>query len=85
LLRTPRFKRTYGGLAPEEALARPPRGFAADTPHIDAIKLKHFFGIVAVDLTKHPSKDLAGDLAGHFRDLLPLMTWLRAATTGKTR
>lgn len=85
LLRTPRFTRTYGGLAPEEALARPPKGFAADTPHIDAIKLKHFFGIVEVDLTKHPPKDLAGDLAGYFRDLLPLMTWLRAATAGKAR
>jgi uncharacterized protein (TIGR02453 family) len=85
LLRTPRFKRTYGGLADEEALARPPKGFAADLPHIDAIKLKHFFGIIEIDLKKHPSKNLAGDLADHFRDLLPMMTWLRAATAGKPR
>ena len=42
----PRFKATYGGLADEDALARPPKGFAADTPHIDAIKLRHFFGMV---------------------------------------
>ena len=81
LLRTPSFKGTYGGLAEEESLARPPKGFAADLPHMDAIKLKHFFGIVEVDLRKHPPKDLAAAVAGYFRDLLPLMTWLRAATT----
>jgi len=79
VLRDARFKRTYGGLAPAESLARPPKGFAADLPHIDAIKLKHFFGIVEVNLAQHPTKDLAGDIARHFRDLLPLMKWLRVA------
>jgi len=79
VLRDARFKRTYGGLAPEESLARPPKGFAADLRHMDAIKLKHFFGIVEVNLVKRPTKDLAGDIAGYFRDLLPLMKWLRVA------
>ncbi len=46
-----RFAQTYGGLADEDALSRPPKGFAAD-------------------------------LAGHFRDLLPLMRWLRGAVAG---
>lgn len=79
VLREPRFKRTYGGFAAEEALARPPKGFAADTPHIEAIKLKHYFGIVEVDILKRPPKDLAGAIAGYCRDLLPLMAWLRRA------
>lgn len=79
VLREPRFKKTYGGFAEEEALARPPKGFSADTPHIDIIKLKHYFGIVEVDIIKHPPKDLAGTIAGYCRDLLPLMTWLRRA------
>jgi uncharacterized protein (DUF2461 family) len=85
VLRDSRFKQTYAGLAQEESLARPPRGFAADLRHIEAIKLKHFFGIVEVDLTKHPPKDLARDLAGYFRNVKPLMTWLRGATAEPVR
>ena len=79
VLREPRFKKTYGRLAQEEALARPPKGFSADAPHIDAIKLKHYFGIVEVDLMKRPPRDLAGVIAGNFRDVVPLMEWLRRA------
>jgi len=79
VLREPRFKKTYGGLAEEDALARPPKGFSADTPHIEAIKLKHYFGLIEVDLVKRPPKDLAGAIAGYFRDLVPLMEWLRKA------
>lgn len=84
VLRDPGFKKTYGGLAEEEALARSPKGFSADLPHIDAIKLKHFFGIVEVDLKKKAPKDLPRAIAGYFRDVKPLLTWLRAAT-GPTR
>ncbi|MEP7181212.1 MAG: DUF2461 domain-containing protein [Betaproteobacteria bacterium] len=85
LLRNPRFKRTYGGLTDEDRLARPPKGFAADTPHIEAIRNRHFFGIVEVDLLKHRPKDLATLIASHFRDLVPLMDWLRTAAAVKRR
>lgn len=78
LLRDPRFAGTYGALAREDALTRPPKGFAADAPHIESIKLRHYFGMIEVNV-KHRPKDLAGDLARYFRDLLPLMTWLRNA------
>jgi uncharacterized protein (TIGR02453 family) len=80
VLRDPAFRRTYGGLAEEAALARPPKGFAADMPHIDAIRQKHFFGIVEIDLRRKPPKDLAGTIAGYFRDVKPLIAWLRTAT-----
>lgn len=79
LLRNPGFARTYGGLMDEDALARPPKGFSADTPHIDAIKQRHYFGITEANLKKRPPKDLAGDLARYFEDLYPLMVWLRKA------
>ena len=85
VLREPRFKKTYGGLAKEEALARPPKGFSADMPHIDAIKQRHFFGMVEVDVARRPPRDLARMIAGRFRDLLPLMSWLRGATGAKKR
>jgi uncharacterized protein (TIGR02453 family) len=83
LLREPRFAKTYGGLSDEDALKRPPKGFAADLAHIEAIKLRHYFGMIEVDVKKRPPKDLPADLAGYFRDLLPLMRWLRSAAAEK--
>jgi uncharacterized protein (TIGR02453 family) len=79
MLRSARFSKTYSGFIDEDALSRPPKGYDADTPHIDAIKLRHFFAMVEVNVKKRPPKDLAGDLAAGFRDLLPLMEWLRKA------
>jgi uncharacterized protein (TIGR02453 family) len=80
VLRDAAFAKRYGGLAHEDALARPPRGFAADTPHIEAIKQRHYFGMVEIDLKKRPPRDLTRTIADIFRDLKPLMTWLRRAT-----
>jgi uncharacterized protein (TIGR02453 family) len=79
LLRNPRFAKTYGGLMEEDSLVRPPKGFSVDTPHIEAIKLRHYFGLAEANLKKRPPKDLARDLAGYFEDLYPLMVWLRKA------
>ena len=80
VFRNARFKKTYGGLAEEESLSRPPKGFDADTPHIDAIKMKHFFGIVEIDVRKKPPKDLRKDIAALFRDVHPLVAFLREAS-----
>jgi len=85
MLREPRFARRYGGLSDEDALKRPPKGFAADIRHIEAIKLRHYFGMIEVDVKKRPPKNLAADLSGYFRDLLPLMTWLRSAVKPEAR
>jgi len=64
---------------------RPPKGFAPDAPHIDAIKNRHFFGMIEVNVAKRPPRDLAGTIAKGFGDLLPLMAWLRVATGAKKR
>lgn len=85
VLRDRRFKATYGGLADEDKLSRPPKGFAPDTPHIDAIKNRHFFGMIELDVGKRPPRDLAGTIAKDFSDLVPLMAWLRVATGAKKR
>ena len=79
VLKNPRFKKTYKGLAEEESLSRPPKGFPPDLEHIDAIKLKHFFGIVEIDVRKKPPKNLRADIAGLFRDVHPLVDYLRNA------
>ena len=79
MLRHPRFRRTYSGFIDEDALVRPPKGYSADTPHIEAIKLRHFFAMNEINVKRRPPKDLAADLADGFRDLLPMMEWLRIA------
>ncbi|MDQ6917458.1 MAG: DUF2461 domain-containing protein [Pseudomonadota bacterium] len=79
MLGNARFIKTYDGFIEDDALVRPPKGFSADTPHIEAIKLRHFFAMTEVSIKKRPPKDLAHDLAERFRDLLPLMEWLRKA------
>jgi uncharacterized protein (TIGR02453 family) len=85
VLKHPRFKKTYKGLAEEESLSRPPKGFAPDLEHIDAIKMKHFFGIVEIDVKKKPPKNLRADVAGLFRDVHPLVEFLRGAAKGERR
>ncbi|MEO8132488.1 MAG: DUF2461 domain-containing protein [Betaproteobacteria bacterium] len=82
VLKHPKFRKAYGGLNDEESLARPPKGFASDLPYIDIIRMKHFFGIVEIDVKKHPPQDLRAEVSRHFRDVLPLVAWLREASQG---
>ncbi len=86
VLRDRRFKATYGGLADEDALARPPerilRRHAAHRRDQAAALLRHGRG---GPLRRRPPRDLARAIAGYFRDLLPLMAWLRGATGAKKK
>ena len=85
VLKHARFRKTYGGLAPEASLTRPPKGFDPGHPHIDAIKMKHFFGIVEIDVSRKPPKDLRADVASLFRDVHPLVAYLREASVADPR
>ncbi len=69
---------TYGDLQQEGKLTRPPKGFDADVPHLDYIKLKSF--IVWNEMAvKKVSADLEQTLVAGFRDAYPLVAWLRQA------
>jgi uncharacterized protein (TIGR02453 family) len=77
LLKNKKLIGTYGGLDQASTLSRPPKGFDADAPHMEYLKLKNF--IVAKETgikTKIPA-DLGKELALGFKDALPLVTWLR--------
>ena len=84
VLRNARFKKSYGRLADEESLVRPPKGFAPDLKYIDEIRKKHFFGIVEIDVKKKPPKDLRKTIGGLFHDVHPLVTYLREAAKSGT-
>ena len=82
LLRAKGMWSHFGEFADEGKLSRPPKGFAADTPHIEYIKQKSF-----IVWTETPVKGLDGEglrkhVADGFKRSLPLIRWLREATHG---
>ncbi len=77
LLKNKKLKETYGELQEEGKLSRPPKGFDADVPHLEYIKLKNY--IVWHELDVRKVADLGKMLASDFKDAYPLVTWLRQA------
>ncbi len=77
LLKNKKLKETYGDLQQEGKLTRPPKGFDADVPHLEYIKLKSFIVWKEVDVRK--VSDLGKTLVSDFKDAYPLITWLRQA------
>ncbi|MBV8666030.1 MAG: DUF2461 domain-containing protein [Burkholderiaceae bacterium] len=79
LLKNRKMNETYGGLEEDSRMSRPPKGFAADAPHIEYVKLKNFLVAQETSIKKKIPADLGKDLAMGFKDALPLVTWLRGA------
>jgi uncharacterized protein (TIGR02453 family) len=77
LLKNKKLVGAYGGLQEEGKLTRPPKGFAADTPHVEFIKLKSFIVWNETSLKRKIPKDLRTELVDGFRNAYPLVTWLR--------
>jgi len=77
LIKNRKLLETYGGLGEESKLSRPPKGFDADAPHMEYLKLKNFIVSAERSIAKKIPTDLGRDLALSFKDALPLVTWLR--------
>ncbi len=69
----------FGGLSPEDSLVRPPKGFDAESPHIEQIKLKSFLGWREVNANRLASDKLRAHLLNDFWAGQPLVKWLRDA------
>ncbi|HWT70829.1 MAG TPA: DUF2461 domain-containing protein [Oxalicibacterium sp.] len=77
MLKNKRLKQAYGDLQQEGKLTRPPKGYDADTPYIEHIKLKSF--IVWQEMPAMKTTDtLEKTVLAGFRDAWPLVEWLRA-------
>jgi uncharacterized protein (TIGR02453 family) len=68
-----------GGFSEQDRLVRPPKGYEADTPYIELIRLKSFVARQGQDISKRVPKDLAGTIATRFEAMHPLLVWLREA------
>lgn len=71
------FVATYGDLADEGRLVRPPKGFDADSPHIEYLKMKSFIAWHEINIKRKAPADLPKFLAERFQEAYPLVQWLR--------
>jgi uncharacterized protein (TIGR02453 family) len=76
VIKNRKMKETYGDLQQEGKLTRPPKGFDADTPHLEYIKLKSFIVWQEMSVIKDPDA-LEKALMSGFKDAWPLIGWLR--------
>jgi len=81
LLKNKKLRAAYGDLQTEGQLTRPPKGFDADSPHIEYIKLKNFIVWKEQPLKKMLSDALEKELVTGFKDAYPLVSWLRQVKT----
>jgi uncharacterized protein (TIGR02453 family) len=79
VLKNKRIKERYGDLRDEGKLARPPKGFDADAPHLEYLKMKSFILWDETSLKKRIPTDLGKDILFGFKDAYPLIAWLRQA------
>lgn len=78
MLQNRALKKLYGDIQPEHKLTRIPKGFAADAPHAEYLKLKSFFIWTEVAMELNAPEKLVPDLAKSFQAALPLIQWLRS-------
>lgn len=69
----------FGGFADEGKLARPPKGYAPDTPHIEYIKQKSFIVWREQPVKGMSTDKLLKEIDAGFKASFPLIKWLRAA------
>ncbi len=79
ILRDKKMHACFDGLSMEDQLARPPKGFDPDAPHIDYVKLKSFLIWKSSSVAKVTANTLPSLLLEDFRAGSPLVKWLRGA------
>ncbi len=79
VLRDKALLATFGGLSPEDSLVRVPKGFDADAPHAEQLKLKSYLVWRETSAKRLSAEKLPGLLLEDFEAGKPLVTWLRGA------
>ena len=70
---------TYGDLQTEDMLARVPKGFDADAPMADYLRLKSYIVWRETSIKRLPPEKLSAKIVEDFSALSPLVKWLRTA------
>lgn len=77
VVKNKKLKDAFGDLQDEDKLVRVPKGFDANAPHAQYLKLKSFIVWKEVRLGPTPPADLRQLLLAEFRSAYPLVAWLR--------
>jgi uncharacterized protein (TIGR02453 family) len=81
ILNAPAFRQHFSGLNREEVLSRPPKGYAADNPAIEYLKLKSFTAWHRLPDEALLRPDFSSHVLSVFGALQPLVTYLNRALT----
>lgn len=79
LLKNKTVNAYYKGFSDEGKLARPPKGFEADAPHMDYLKQKSFIMVREMPVKGMTGDKLLKEVEAGFKASLPLVKWLRDA------
>lgn len=74
-----KFKTSFGSLSESEKLTRPPKGYEAENPAIELLKLKSFIVMTEVKDAELTGKELANKVIDHFETMMPLVDFLNKA------
>jgi uncharacterized protein (TIGR02453 family) len=79
-----KFKLVYGDLdkSPEYTLTRIPKGYEADNPAAEYLKMKSYVAMVAITDADLTSKDLVKKTVTAFEALQPLINFVNEAVSG---
>lgn len=79
ILNSKKFKTKFGSLDETEKLTRPPKGYEADNPMIEVLKLKSFVAMTEVKDNELTDKGLIEKVVDHFEAMMPLIEFLNKA------
>ena len=74
-----KFKTSFGSLSDSEKLTRPPKGYEAENPAIELLKLKSFIVMSEVKDAELTGKELVNKVVDHFETMMPLVDFLNKA------
>ena len=84
LITARKFKNVYGDLSrsPEYSLSRVPKGYEADNPAAEYLKLKSYVAMTPLSDSDLVSKDLVKKVQEAFETLLPLLRFMNESIRG---
>lgn len=84
MLKDKGLKSTFGSLQEEGKLIRPPKGFDAEHPYIEQLKLKNFMVWTEFSLDGMDTEQLQQTLIKGYKNAYPLVSWLRSVAYSAT-
>jgi uncharacterized protein (TIGR02453 family) len=81
IINSKKFKAHYEGFerGSDYVLSRPPKGYEADNPAIEFVKLKSFVSMKKITDTQLTAKTLVKDITAAFEALMPVVKFLNQA------